>query len=123
MRKQIAWIVEVLGGALPRHAVVLAQHGRQAQRLQVMVEQNCGVSMGAAVSLMRRSCVRRRGQQAHVIGGLGGADLGQRKVRIVLHVEPWRPSLDAAQQQMLDRVEADGAEFKRVFDGLREFNE
>ena len=38
--QQIAGIVEVLGGALPRHVIVLAQHGWQAQRLQVMVEQS-----------------------------------------------------------------------------------
>jgi hypothetical protein len=34
-------------------------------------------------------------------------------VRIVLHVEPWRSSFDTAQEQMLDRVEADGAEGSR----------
>jgi hypothetical protein len=37
--QQITGIVEVLGGALPGHAIVLAQHSWQAQRLQVMVEQ------------------------------------------------------------------------------------
>jgi hypothetical protein len=42
---------------------------------------------------------------------------------IVLHVESWRPLLDAAKQQMLDCVGADGAEFKRIFDGLRDLSE
>ena len=37
--QQVAWIVDVLDGTLPRHPVVLAQEGGQAQRLQMMFEQ------------------------------------------------------------------------------------
>jgi hypothetical protein len=36
--QQIARIVDILGGALLRHLVVLAQEGGQTQRLQMMFE-------------------------------------------------------------------------------------
>jgi hypothetical protein len=39
----------------------------------------------------------------------------------VLHVQPGRSSFDPAQQQMLDRVEADGAQLQGVFDGASYF--
>ena len=42
-------------------------------------------------------------------------------MRIILHVLPWRPAIDAAQQQMLHRVEADRTQRERVFDGFRDF--
>lgn len=41
-------------------------------------------------------------------------------MRIILHVQPRRPAVDAAQQQMLHRVEADRTQRERVFDGLRD---
>jgi hypothetical protein len=38
--QQVARIVDIFGGALPGHPVVLTQEGGQAQRLQVMFEQD-----------------------------------------------------------------------------------
>src|SRR5271166_5231144 len=42
--QQVARIINPLGGALPRHFVVLAQKGRQPQLLQVMFQQYLWVS-------------------------------------------------------------------------------
>ncbi|MDQ2842328.1 MAG: hypothetical protein M3Y72_15050 [Acidobacteriota bacterium] len=44
-------------------------------------------------------------EQGHEGGGLRGVHLGQRQVRIVLHVQPRGPAFAAAQQQMADGVE------------------
>jgi hypothetical protein len=62
-------------------------------------------------------------QQGHVVGGLRGAHLRQRQVGIVLHVQPRRSAFDAAQQQMADRIEADRAQQRRLFDGVSDFRE
>ena len=56
-----------------------------------------------------RSC-RHLPELRHVICGLCRADLRQRQVRIVLHIQPRRSLLDAAQQKMFHRVEADGTQ-------------
>jgi hypothetical protein len=44
-------------------------------------------------------------------------------VRPVFQIQPRRPPLDAAQQQMLDCAEADRAQFQSVFEGLFDFVE
>ena len=54
--QQVAGMVDALGGALPGELVVLAQEGRQLQRLQVMGEQN----------LRRVGHDAAPGQQVHV---------------------------------------------------------
>jgi hypothetical protein len=46
-------------------------------------------------------------------------DLDQRQVGIVFHVQPRRPSFDAAQQQMADGIEADRAQPECLFHGIR----
>src|ERR1700688_1469435 len=40
---------------------------------------------------------------------------------IVIHIQPWRSSFDAAQQQMADGVEADSTQLQSVFDGTSYF--
>jgi hypothetical protein len=63
----------------------------------------------------RRSCAHLH-KQAHVVGGLRGAHLGWRQMRIVVHIQSRRPAFDAAQQQMTNGVEADRAHQQRIFD-------
>ena len=54
------------------------------------------------------------GQQGGVVGAPRGGDEGLGQVRIARQVEMRRPPLDAGQQQVLDRVEADQASLHRV---------
>jgi len=47
-------------------------------------------------------------QQGEVVSGCSGCHLRHRQVRIVFQVQPRRPWLDPAQQQVFDRIERDG---------------
>ena len=54
------------------------------------------------------------GEQGGVVGAAGCGDEGLGQVRIACQVETGRPLLDARQQQVLDRIEADHAPLHRV---------
>src|SRR5271157_5442070 len=56
-----------------------------------------------------------------MVGGLRGLYFGQGQVRVVLEVQPRRSPLDAAQQQMLDGIEANRAQPQRIEDGPLDF--
>ena len=99
-------VIDAFRGALPGDLVVLAQEGRQLQRLEVVGEQHLRC-VGHAPSPDSRLMY----DLADVI-----ATRGARQIRIDVEVEPGRPPLDAAQYQVLHRIKADCAEPQGVAD-------
>ena len=85
--QQVGGMVDTLRRALPGQLVVLAQEGRQLERLEVVRQQELGRVAHAAAPR----------EQGHVGLGRGGRDRDPGQVGIGLEVELGRPALDPAQ--------------------------
>ena len=53
-------------------------------------------------------------RRPHVRAGRGCCHLGARQIGMGQQVQAWRPLLDPAQHQVLDRIEADHAALQRL---------
>ena len=62
-------------------------------------------------------------QEREIVGGGGGRHLRHGQMGIVLQIQPCRPPLDPAQQQVLDGIERDRPHPQSIIDGLRDFRE
>ena len=95
--QEVARVAHVLRGTETGNLLMLAQEGRQLELLEMMGEQDLWGSRSWP----------RPGKQAHVGLGRSGLDMGLGQGGIDIQIETRRPSLDPAQQQVLDRIETD----------------